>query len=256
MLWQIVVIGVVGAMIVGGLWQAARSIRRRKPLQTIGWAAIAALPPAMFFGTLAMSQQGLANRAQYLAALPRTHLGGVYPRTLIARGYPATMQLGALIGAGVFDKVYHRNADPGPDSGGEAITISPTPDCQDASRRYLGELRTGQRPDWRTESALRDCTTATSVSADEMPTAHEDGVLLLSDGAADIHPRKVYYTRYGLEVRVRRDGVSHLVDYWERPYVLKPSQPFDRESNGSWMVEKPQGEDMDRIAFLLAALAR
>lgn len=251
---QVAFIVVFIAMVGTALRLAARNAGRRNVPRAIAWAALAASPFLLFFGVLVSSDHDAASRAQYLAALPRERLGGAYPRTLEARAYFSKAQLGALIGAGLFDQVYKLSPYPD-DSEGAEITVRETPDCQTAAKTYLGQLRSGRRPDWGVERAVDDCTTQSPLSSVQR-LAGEDAVLLLTGDSASLHPRKFYYTRSGLEVRVRRNGTSELVDYWERPYALRPAWPFTSDPLGSWIAEAPQGPEVNQITFLVAALER
>lgn len=191
-------------------------------------------------------RQVLAARAAQVAAFPRSPLGADYPPILEVHGTLPTKIIRQLLREGVFEEVhvyerYRRRPD-----NRVVHSFNPAPDCREFGRGH----EEGPGADAGYRQRLMGCFPALDeqyVSVEAAP----DAVLYLIDGETTLG-RPQGYHRGRLEVRVRRNGVDTLVDYWEAPYVARRSIVRVEKAR---QLPKP-APDMDELFFIRRSVGR
>lgn len=210
----ILAVGGVAVLVAGGLVLLAK---RQWALAVVCFV-LAAAPFLTHRGAVARQDDALELRAAEVAGFERTPLTADYPRVLeVQMRWPPAR----VLPMGWFDEVHLTGEAMWPNDGaGERVIYRwiDSPQCAEtaeATRAAANPLRT---PDTRLRKA---CMSETRVRLEGTPP---DAVILLKDGQTTLRRQGgIHHMGGTLELRVRRDGRELLVDYWEAPYVKRPT---------------------------------
>jgi len=204
-------------------WRSFSAWRKKKLLSALVWSMIAIGPFVFYFIVYTAALNIENNRAELVANLDRASMPVQYPKLLEIHGFMQADEIILFLDMLKINRVLLFQSRPrnGELHGEQFKLVS---ECRGVGSKYLNLLRKGRRIK-STSSEQKYCLNKekVSVSADRSSIP---AIVFLKDHATTLRlPGNTAYAGGNFEARLRTVQKDILLDYWERPYLKKPSGP-------------------------------
>lgn len=231
-------------------WRALKAIRNGNWRQAAVFLGLNSIPFVFYFYMHLRADAQEAARANEVAALARTSPPRTYPKLLEVHGHATEFELLIFLDALKFDEVVVFQKPQRGEIYGRFVRLASG--CDGLGVAHLGVWKKRGRfgaPDQRDKTCLLA----------EWKTVPDDRAAIPAieyrhDRHSTLLPPGNNWSSGTYEVRLRLPGSSHLLAYWERPFITRPGSP------GPWGYAFPSNTDLakyktpKRLDFLLTSL--
>ncbi|MEO1207022.1 MAG: hypothetical protein AAFV45_11890 [Pseudomonadota bacterium] len=232
-------------------WRSIQSLRHQRWVSLAIFLTIIAFPMGLYFERHATADQIEADRANAVAAFVRHPMPASYPSLLEIRGAATTNELIVYLATLAIDEIHIVQSNP---RAGQqyVVTYSLAADCLAQGAHLLEELKTRGRLRYATPSqkkCLIQDTGYVDANRDHIPA-----IEFMAGTQTTLRQPGAGWYGGSFEARIRTANGSLLLDYWERPFIERPSSP------GPWGYAFPANTDWkdyrtpNRLKFFAGAV--
>lgn len=237
------------------VWRARKAYLQGSRGPMMFWLAIVLAPFIVFYGQRTLADFREADRAREVSAFERHPMPDSMPKVLEVSGTLTDRELLIYLDALNLDEAVLIQNRPR-DGKVHALTYTLVPGCEGRGLDYLEEFKRRGRLGYATDED-KACLTLKSGKIDA-ERYHIPAIVFLTDKSTTLRLPGTGYSGGNYEARVRMDGgTTFLLDYWERPYIRRPSLPLLVSLNGFVLQGNTDWRDYkkpNRIAFLGGAV--
>lgn len=202
-------------------WRAYRAWSEGATGTTAVWLAVLAAPFLFYQAQLALADMRESERAEEVSTFARHPLPRSYPRRLEIEGYITeherliyldTLAIGDIV---MFQSRPHRGQR-------RAEIVKLAPGCRGRGRRLLADWRARRKLGNTKTSAACLISKRTTLPTD---TGRDPAIRFLSGHYTTLSLPGTRWSSGNYEARLRTRSGDILLDYWERPYIERPSWP-------------------------------
>lgn len=231
-------------------WRAFKAFRNGNlPSMTV-WLCLIAVPFIFYFYKHLEADLKEVARADAIAALPRASMSQSYPKLLEVHGHATEFELLIFLDVLKFSEVVVFQRPRKGEIYGQFVTLVPA--CKGLGMQHMKTWEKRGRFSAPKQSD-KDCLITEWKNVSDK-RANIPAVEYRQGTQSALVPRGTNWASGAYEVSVRTDDGTKLINYWERPYITRPSWP------GPWGYAYPANSDSKkykqpkRLDFILNAM--
>lgn len=219
-----------------------------------GWLALAAAPFVYYAWDVASAHMKETLRAREVAGFERVPFPPDPPRTLEVHGSMTDRERLIYLDALPIDRIHQINSKPFKGQYHHVETFTIEPSCRGRFASLLEQWGLKRR-NLRGEASDRGCLLVSrgAMSAD----GEEPAIVFLLGSKTTLKLPGNVWSGGNYEARIRSGGENRLLDYWERPFIERASNPLClfgparawTAANTDWRKYR-----MDRLDFFARAV--